>query len=142
MPFERSHPLKRLLSYALSATTSSVRCFGPPLPRRGTRTVSSVPTASFTSWWFALANPKPIGRPFPSAASISLVPLPRLVFPTASPFFGRDETALEGNSIPVEILALAQQPTPDLFQVPSPYHALSLRQHVLGGPYSRGTSSH
>ena len=90
----------------------------PPLPRRGTRTDSSVPTASFTSWWLAPANSKPIGRPLPSAASISLVPLPRLVFPTARPPFGRDEAAVEEGPIPLEVLPLVQQrqqTTPYLF---------------------------
>ncbi len=67
------------LSYALS-----------PMRRSGSSSMklsSSVPSMSLTSWGEALAAPMARGKPPPSVAARTLVPLPRLVFPTQGPPF-------------------------------------------------------
>src|SRR5258708_20301554 len=74
-------------------------CRGRPLGR-GTLTSASVASASVTSPGEALSSRTPSGRPSPSTSTIHFVPLPRLVFPTADPFFSRERSCRPGPSLP------------------------------------------
>jgi hypothetical protein len=49
--------------------------------------VARVASASWLSWGRALSTYRPIGRPLPSATTITLLPLPPFVVPTPSPPF-------------------------------------------------------
>jgi hypothetical protein len=114
----------------MSATSSRGRRRGRPL-RRGTRTVSSVEMASFTSCGRALARVRPMGRPFPSATTISLLPFPRFVRPTAAPPFLRGRSCHRG--MPCS--------TPDGLAHPSPAGELAKSAPISLQPPSHAASS-
>jgi hypothetical protein len=84
------------------------------LPRAafGSRDTAS---ASVTSLGEALSSRTPNGRPSPSTSTIHFVPLPRLVFPTAAPFFAGAKLPSRKASSPFQQSLLVQRP-----QQPSP----------------------
>src|SRR3712207_9035457 len=50
-----------------------------------------------------------MGKPPPSTTSITLVPLPRLVLPTATPSFGRHEATVQEHFSPLDLLLPVQE---------------------------------
>ena len=110
-----------------------------PLPRaprsRGTRILSRVASASFTSARLAPVTRNANGIPSPSVASMRFVPLLTLARPTSSPPLCRNEAAIEERPRPVQLPFLIQASKdclPDL--VPDPFSLPALqpppRSHI------------
>jgi hypothetical protein len=62
-----------------------------------------------------------MGKPWPSATTLTFEPLPTLVFPIASPFFRWDKTAIEEGFGPLQLavgIQLAQQCAPSALPDP------------------------
>jgi hypothetical protein len=72
----------------------------PGVCARGTAMVASVRSRSVTSCGDAESRCAPSGVPAPSTTTIHLVPLPRLVFPTAAPPFSPGRSCRRRNTRP------------------------------------------
>ena len=71
--------------------------------RGGTRTARRGASATRISAGCAPATMPPKGRPWPSVTSINLLPLPRLVTPTASPPFWPEQPCRPGRPGPIAV---------------------------------------
>ena len=143
MPRRRRRWRKAWLSYALSATSPSggfvaghvfaARARWPRWPPpTGSRGVGHSQRATRSA---SLGH-----RPRPSPSS----PCRLWSCRRRSPFFRRDETAVQERLCPVKLalgMQLAQQGPPELLPGPVCGPVRKRRQHVAGEPYVRGTSS-
>ena len=111
---------KRIRIIGRSAITRWGLCRGRPL-QRGTRTWSSVASASVTSLGEALSSRTPSGIPLPSTSTIHFVPLPRLVLPIAEPPFSPVQNCRRERLRPTSAAPLDPRP-PVTFAKPPAKH--------------------
>ena len=107
---------------------------------------ASVASASITSPGEVLSSRTPSGRPSPSTSTIHLVPLPRLVFPTAAPPFSLGRSCRRERPRPISTVTFGAALTSNVCHAfshtPSSSHCLSCRQQVEGEGNLSGRNRH
>ena len=113
LPREWFHNRLRTIQRQATWTNARYRSSRPP---RGTATVARVASARRTSATEAAARQIPRGRPERSPSTMSFVPFPLRVGPTAAPPFCRGKGAVEEALVPLEespLIQLAQEGAPE-----------------------------